>query len=310
MADDMTFRLHHKGEFSKDKFLGGIVETHEGMDLDLVSYSVLMEWVKDLGYKEIGGIYVNNKDEKGWKLLKNDADLNECLLTSKSSDLDLFIDTDVDEWMKPMRQMQPHVIVRPKKTPVKAIKRTFVTLKQISQVKDRRLSARKAAGKDTREEEGTPLMGMTEYLERFKLPVEGTQSKKLTEGTVGQVDRLVEGNGEDMDTGEGIGDEDDNSEEGRGENEEVDGKETGGAQGVHPYEMLKLKNIAENKRKMEALGLPTESVKTVQKRGKASQKAINDKGSEYMCSEKDLLRESDADEENGTTSKVYFSLSM
>ncbi|XP_074347485.1 uncharacterized protein LOC141686344 [Apium graveolens] len=57
-GDFMTFNLHHKGEFHKSKYAGGTVNTVKDFELDVFSYSELMEWVHQLGYKEIGGIYV------------------------------------------------------------------------------------------------------------------------------------------------------------------------------------------------------------------------------------------------------------
>lgn len=134
MADNtLTFRVHHNGEFNKDKYLGGLVQTYEDMELDRFSFSEFMEWVKDLGYKEIGGVYVRNEND-GWVLVKNDADMNEAIITSETDDLNLFIDCNVDRTIEPMPQMQPHVIVRPKKSPVQAKecnpkKRQFVTIK-------------------------------------------------------------------------------------------------------------------------------------------------------------------------------------
>ncbi|XP_063937382.1 uncharacterized protein LOC108203821 [Daucus carota subsp. sativus] len=138
----MTFHLHHNGEFTKEKYVGGSVITYGDMDLDLFSYSVLMEWVKELGYAEIGGVYV--RKEKGWELVTKDADINVCILESKTSELDLFVDCDVDKGIEPAKQMQPHVIVRPKKNPIKATvknpnKRKFVTLKDINHEKEQRL---------------------------------------------------------------------------------------------------------------------------------------------------------------------------
>lgn len=116
-TDTMTFHLHHNGEFTKEKYVGGSVITYGDMDLDLFSYSVLMEWVKELGYAEIGGVYV--RKEKGWELVTKDGNMNVCILESKTSGLDLFVDCDVDKGIEPAKQMQPHVIVRPKKNHLK-----------------------------------------------------------------------------------------------------------------------------------------------------------------------------------------------
>ncbi|KAL8090711.1 hypothetical protein AgCh_039959 [Apium graveolens] len=67
-GDFMTFNLHHKGEFHKNKYAGGTVNTMKDFELDVFSYSELIEWVNQLGYKEIGGIYaqrspVNSKED-------------------------------------------------------------------------------------------------------------------------------------------------------------------------------------------------------------------------------------------------------
>ncbi|KAK1383755.1 hypothetical protein POM88_021490 [Heracleum sosnowskyi] len=124
MADNtMTFLVHHKGEFTKDKYLGGLVQIYEEMDLDRFSYSEFMEWVKDLGYKEIGGIYVRkqiNDDDDDWALVTNEAEMNEAILSSQASALNLFIDCNLDHMIEPVRKMQPHFIVRPKISPIQA----------------------------------------------------------------------------------------------------------------------------------------------------------------------------------------------
>ena len=193
----MSFRLHHKGYFTKDKYVGGEEVIYDVHDLDLFSYSVLMEWVLEIGYKEIGGVYMRAEEKNKWALLCNDADINEVILTTDSSSLDLYIDCDVDSSVKPVKQMQPHVIVRPKTCPVKAMqripkKRQFVTIKEINQEKERRLNKSrkekqisstsviptKKAGEDlksteredaisTKREDG--LMGLDEYMKRFEI---------------------------------------------------------------------------------------------------------------------------------------------
>ncbi|KAL6561493.1 hypothetical protein OROMI_017094 [Orobanche minor] len=61
----VIIRLHHKGRFTKNTYLGGLHETL-GEDPHRFSYSVLMEFVKEMKYKEIGGINVINN---GWKLV-------------------------------------------------------------------------------------------------------------------------------------------------------------------------------------------------------------------------------------------------
>lgn len=139
----MTFRVR---EFYIKKYVGGLVKTYNNFDLDVFSYSELMEWVKAVGYIEIGGIYVRKEENSdGWELITDDAGLNEYTRASNASELDLFLYCDVDRNIKAVRQMQPHVIVRPKKSPVKPKednpkKQQFVTIKDINQEKKRRMN--------------------------------------------------------------------------------------------------------------------------------------------------------------------------
>ncbi|XP_074347484.1 uncharacterized protein LOC141686343 [Apium graveolens] len=145
-GDFMTFNLHHKGEFHKSKYARGTVKIVKDFELDVFSYSELMEWVNQLGYKEIGGIYVQKEENSdGWELITDDTASNEYTFKSGASELDLFIDCDVDKNMLAMRQMQPHVIVRPKRSPVNPKednpkKRQFVTLKDINEEKTRKMN--------------------------------------------------------------------------------------------------------------------------------------------------------------------------
>lgn len=142
--DHMTFRVHYKGEFGINKYLGGMEMTYKDVDLDYFSYSELMEWVKDLGFTEIGGIFVKNEENHdGWDLVTDDAELNGYIRASDDAELNLYIDCDFDANVPPMRQMQPHVIVKPRRLLVKPKtgnpkKRQFVTLKDINQEKERK----------------------------------------------------------------------------------------------------------------------------------------------------------------------------
>lgn len=117
MADNYFFlRFYHKGEFQKNKYSRGSCFTiAEAVDPDKFSYTVIMEYVKDdLGYNEIGGVYVK-KQGGGWKLIDTDADairLGQGM--SNGSYLDLYVDTVIDKSIEPLRQTQPHVIVRPR----------------------------------------------------------------------------------------------------------------------------------------------------------------------------------------------------
>ena len=85
------------------------------VEVDRFSFSVLMEYVKDdVGYTEIGGIYVK-KQGGGWKLVSSDADVGELVKgLLDGCHLDFYIDTVVDKAIEPVKQMQPHVIMRPR----------------------------------------------------------------------------------------------------------------------------------------------------------------------------------------------------
>lgn len=109
-------RFYHKGQFLKTKYHSGTcIKIPDVMEPDRFSYSVIMEYVKEAaGYAEIGGVYVK-KAGGGWKLVSNDAEA--CELGNGLKDgsmLDLYIDTVVDKAIQPVKQLQPHVIVRPR----------------------------------------------------------------------------------------------------------------------------------------------------------------------------------------------------
>ncbi|XP_065865716.1 uncharacterized protein [Euphorbia lathyris] len=135
-----VIRFHHKGEFLKTKFSNGTcTEIANSVDADLFSYSVLMEYVKnDLGYIEIGGIYINKGKMGGWKLVANDKDFGEFIQGfSGGESLDFYIDTIVGKGIEPLEQMQPHVVVRPRPSLFEAKrlqpKRKYVTIQSIQQ---------------------------------------------------------------------------------------------------------------------------------------------------------------------------------
>lgn len=234
----MTLRLHHGGEFLKNKYTGGLQYVHEDMDLDLFSYSVLMEWVKDLNYTEIGGIYVKGEDG-GWKLVSDDAAVGECIKQKMvDGELDLFVDCIVDKEIAPMKQMQPHVIVRPRTSIFQAKaknqgKRKFVTIKDINQEKERRKSSRiksdcnvvasptkggvtfKARTDDAK---GDRLLGMNEFMMMFKdTPIVSDQETPQGE---------VSANDNEQHSESGL-----------------------------QYEMERIRRIEENKRKIKELGI-------------------------------------------------------
>lgn len=266
----MTFRVHHKGEFYRKKYIGGLVKTYNNFDLDVFSYSELMEWVKALGYTEIGGIYVRKEENSdGWELITDDAGLNEYTRASNASELDLFLDCDVDRNIKAVRQMQPHVIVRPKKSPVKPKednpkKRQFVTIKDINQEKKRRMNTSRQKIQSTDKVSKTALTeGKSEYMQRLEIP---DVNKKLGEGA-----------GELQHTGQ---------------------------TGLTVYEMQRNKNVEENKRKMKELGIDDLTRKQVPHKKARPEIHSDEEESEYRCPENDLDQESDV-EGHTLMSKVY-----
>ena len=116
MAEYFYLRFYHKGQFVKNKYLcGKCMKIPVAVEVDRFSFSVLMEYVKDdVGYTEIGGIYVK-KQGGGWKLVSSDADVGELVKgLLDGCHLDFYIDTVVDKAIEPVKQMQPHVIMRPR----------------------------------------------------------------------------------------------------------------------------------------------------------------------------------------------------
>ena len=114
MEDDcLHLRFYHKGNFESNTYVGGQQSEYFYIDRDRWSYTVLMEYVKDdLGYSEIGGVYTN---KGGWKLCANDADLSEFEKGAKNGDyLEFYVDNVVDNKIEPLKQMQPHVVMRPR----------------------------------------------------------------------------------------------------------------------------------------------------------------------------------------------------
>ena len=75
-----------------------------------------MEHVKDdLQYSEIGGIYVMAENSGDWKLMTSDLDLNRVVDQTKSNDhIDFYIDNVIDRSIRPIKKMQPHVVMRPR----------------------------------------------------------------------------------------------------------------------------------------------------------------------------------------------------
>ncbi|KAL8115937.1 hypothetical protein AgCh_022435 [Apium graveolens] len=74
-----------------------------------------MEYVKDyMKLTKIGGVYT--KDVDGWKLLTRDKELMDLVNETKPDhELHLYVDTVIDKKVEPSVQMQPWVIIRPRK---------------------------------------------------------------------------------------------------------------------------------------------------------------------------------------------------
>ena len=115
MEANLTF--HHKGKFGKKGYVGGEEAIVKGVDLDTFSYKVPMEFVKEeLEYTEIGGIYAWKGPTSGWKLVADDVELLFMMQIKNNGDyIDFYVDTVVEDSTEPIKQMQPHVIVRPRK---------------------------------------------------------------------------------------------------------------------------------------------------------------------------------------------------
>lgn len=99
------------------KFAIGEHRALMGIIFDIFSYTVFMEHVKeDLQYSGIGGIYVNKGIQSArWQKVTNDAELNALIDRVNSGDhMDFYVDTVVDSKTEPLKQMQPHVVIRPR----------------------------------------------------------------------------------------------------------------------------------------------------------------------------------------------------
>ena len=121
----LHLRFHHKGEFQKSRYVGGVQTLIKGISADIFSFTVLMEHVKDdLQYSEIGGIYISKgKASGGWTMVSKDAELAALVDKAKSGDhIDLYVDTVHDNTSEPLPQMQPHVIIRPRENIYAGIK--------------------------------------------------------------------------------------------------------------------------------------------------------------------------------------------
>ncbi|KAL8131414.1 hypothetical protein AgCh_007374 [Apium graveolens] len=78
-----------------------------------------LRWWKD--FCKIGGVYTI--DDTGWKLLTRDKELLEIVDGCENDgEIQLYVDTVVDKEVEPSVEMQPWVIVRPRKNIMKARK--------------------------------------------------------------------------------------------------------------------------------------------------------------------------------------------
>ncbi|KAL8103614.1 hypothetical protein AgCh_027986 [Apium graveolens] len=111
----VTLNLHYGGIFKKTTYHGGQSFIGNRLDTSEFSYSVLMEYVKDyMKLTEIGGVYTKAAD--GWKLLTCDKELLDLVNETKPDhELHLYVDTVIDKEVEPSVQMQPWVIIRPRK---------------------------------------------------------------------------------------------------------------------------------------------------------------------------------------------------
>lgn len=119
----VTIRLYYNGVFKQNTYSGGRSFGVNRVDVDEFSYTVLMEYVKDyLHFSEIGGVYIRNENNGGWKLVTKDEELIE-LVNAYKNDEEIFfyVDNVVDKEIEPLVQMQPHVIIRPRENIVKGI---------------------------------------------------------------------------------------------------------------------------------------------------------------------------------------------
>ncbi|KAL1826587.1 hypothetical protein ACET3Z_004999 [Daucus carota] len=113
----------------KTTYVGGTTsEVPVFVDADKMSYSVVMEYVKELEYTEIGGLYVKMVPH-GWYLISNDNDLIRFIDGVKGDKLEFYIDTVVDKFIQPREEMQPHVRLIAQTG--LASKRTFVTIQRL-----------------------------------------------------------------------------------------------------------------------------------------------------------------------------------
>lgn len=123
MDELINIRLQHGGQFRRACYVGGESFVVTKYDVDRFSYSVLMDFVKDcLHYTEIGGVYIRKGTRGGWQLILNDKDVNEYVQgCNKQEEVVFYIDNTIDKDSEPLIQLQPHVIIRPRKNIIQGI---------------------------------------------------------------------------------------------------------------------------------------------------------------------------------------------
>lgn len=115
--------LYHGGQFQRTSYIGGDTVLFYHVDADIFAYNDLMQEVRDiLKLKEIGGVYVLDGKNGGWKLVKNDSDvIQEVEKCEDGEEVKFYVDIKVDTTVEPLVQIQPHVIVRPRRNLVEGI---------------------------------------------------------------------------------------------------------------------------------------------------------------------------------------------
>lgn len=124
MADKtVNVRLYYSGVFHRRSYSGGDSLLVNRVETDLFSYSVLMEFVKDyLKFTEIGGVYINEGTAGGWKLITNDKEVMQVVDGCNDEDeIEFYVDNTIDTEIEPVVQMQPHVVIRPRKNLIQGI---------------------------------------------------------------------------------------------------------------------------------------------------------------------------------------------
>ncbi|XP_063942874.1 uncharacterized protein LOC108205913 [Daucus carota subsp. sativus] len=279
-SEKVIIRLLHSGQFMKTKYIGDKCEMYD-VERDYFSYSVLMEFVKELKYDEIGGVYIKLR---GWKLVTDDKGVTDA--TNGRAEIDFYIDNNVDPNVPPMKQMQPHVIIRPKSSPFKvkeknAEKRTSVTLQNINAEKTRRM-------KDMNVEKERLL------ITKKKLEFNHEDANLVTvEPSPKVIVNDVDGTG--TSAGQAC------LVQSGGDKEMVKPVE---GEGCNEYEMQRNLNVAKNQEKLAALGIPLLTKSVSEKAEKRELKQPNEDGgeSDYLPTNEDA-GESENDEADIATSK-------